>query len=78
MLRRRQSIGSLWRGPADKTTDLPRSVVLRKVSISASWHAIWGPHLIDAKRFDHAIDEALRATELEPNYFLAQHLEGET
>ena len=45
--------------------------------LNATWHAIWGAHLFDAKRFDQAIDEALRATELEPNYFIAQHLLGE-
>ena len=45
--------------------------------LNATWHAIWAAHLIDAKRFDQAIDEALRATELEPNYFVAQHLLGE-
>ncbi len=45
--------------------------------LNASWHAIWGAHLIDAKRFDQAIDEARAATELEPNYFVAQHLLGE-
>jgi tetratricopeptide (TPR) repeat protein len=37
--------------------------------LNATWHAIWGAHLFDAKRFDQAIDEGLRATELEPNYF---------
>ena len=45
--------------------------------LNATWHAIWGAHLFDAKRFDQAIDEGLRATELEPNYFIAQHLLGE-
>ena len=45
--------------------------------LNATWHAIWGGHLLDAKRFDQAIDECLRATELEPNYFIAQHLLGE-
>jgi eukaryotic-like serine/threonine-protein kinase len=45
--------------------------------LNASWHAIWAAHLIDAGRFDQAIDEALRATELEPNYFVAQQLLGE-
>ncbi len=46
--------------------------------LNATWHAIWGAHLIDATRFDQAIEEGLRATELEPNYFIAQHLLGET
>jgi TolB-like protein/predicted Ser/Thr protein kinase len=45
--------------------------------LNATWHAIWGAHLFDAKRFDQAIDEGLRATELEPNYYIAQHLLGE-
>ena len=45
--------------------------------LNATWHAIWGAHLFDAKRFDQAIAEGLRATELEPNYFIAQHLLGE-
>jgi serine/threonine-protein kinase len=45
--------------------------------LNATWHAIWGAHLIDAERFDQAIDAALKATELEPNYFIAQHLLGE-
>ena len=45
--------------------------------LNATWHAIWAAHLLDAKRFDQAIDEGLRATELEPNYFVAQHLLGE-
>ena len=45
--------------------------------LNATWHAIWGAHLYDAKQFDQAIDEALRATELEPNYFVAQHILGE-
>jgi TolB-like protein/predicted Ser/Thr protein kinase len=46
--------------------------------LNATWHAIWGAHLYDAKRFDQAIDEGLRASELEPNYFVAQHILGET
>src|SRR5262245_36343801 len=45
--------------------------------LNATWHAIWGAHLFDANRLDQAIDEGLRATELEPNYFIAQHLLGE-
>jgi TolB-like protein/predicted Ser/Thr protein kinase len=45
--------------------------------LNATWHAIWGAHLLDAKQFDQAIDEGLRAIELEPNYFVAQHLLGE-
>ena len=45
--------------------------------LNATWHAIWGAHLFDAKQFDQAIDEGLRAIELEPNYFVAQHLLGE-
>jgi tetratricopeptide (TPR) repeat protein len=45
--------------------------------LNATWHAIWAAHLFDAKRLDQAITEALRATELEPNYFLAHHLLGE-
>ena len=45
--------------------------------LNATWHAIWGAHLYDAEQFDQAIDEALRATELEPNYFIARHLLGE-
>ena len=45
--------------------------------LNATWHAIWAAHLLDAKRFDQAVDEGLRATELEPNYFVAQHLLGE-
>src|SRR4029450_10696500 len=45
--------------------------------LNATWHAIWGAHLLDAGRFDQAIEEGLRATELEPNYFIAQHLLGE-
>lgn len=45
--------------------------------LNATWHAIWAAHLLDAKRFEQAIDEGLRATELEPNYFVAQHLLGE-
>ena len=45
--------------------------------LNATWHAIWAAHLLDAKRFDQAIDEGLRATQLEPNYFVAQHLLGE-
>jgi serine/threonine-protein kinase len=45
--------------------------------LNATWHAIWGAHLFDAKRFDQAIDEGLRAIELEPNYFISQHLLGE-
>jgi eukaryotic-like serine/threonine-protein kinase len=45
--------------------------------LNATWHAIWSAHMLDAKRFDQAIDEGLRATELEPNYFIAQHLLGE-
>jgi tetratricopeptide (TPR) repeat protein len=45
--------------------------------LNATWHAIWGAHLFDAGRFDQAIEEGLRATELEPNYVIAQHLLGE-
>jgi eukaryotic-like serine/threonine-protein kinase len=45
--------------------------------LNATWHAIWAAHLLDAKQFDQAIDEGLRAIELEPNYFVAQHLLGE-
>ena len=45
--------------------------------LNATWHAIWGAHLFDAGRFDQAIEEDLRATELEPNYVIAQHLLGE-
>jgi hypothetical protein len=33
--------------------------------LNATWHAIWGAQLFDARRFDHAIDEGLRATALE-------------
>jgi len=39
--------------------------------LNATWHAIWGAHLFDAKRFDQAIDECLRATGL------AHHILGE-
>jgi serine/threonine-protein kinase len=46
--------------------------------LNATWHAIWGAHLYDAKRFDQAIEEGLRATELEPNYVVARHILGET
>ena len=45
--------------------------------LNATWHAIWGAQLFDARRLDQAIEEGLRATELEPNYFIAQHLLGE-
>jgi eukaryotic-like serine/threonine-protein kinase len=45
--------------------------------LNATWHAIWGAHLLDAKQFDQAIDEGLRAIAIEPNYFVAQHLLGE-
>jgi tetratricopeptide (TPR) repeat protein len=45
--------------------------------LNATWHAIWGAHLFDANRLDQAIDEGLRAIELEPNYFVAHHLLGE-
>jgi len=40
--------------------------------LNATWHAIWGAHLYDANQLDQAIAEALRATELEPNYFVAR------
>jgi tetratricopeptide (TPR) repeat protein len=45
--------------------------------LNATWHAIWGAHLFDAGRLDQSIDECLRATELEPNYHIAQHILGE-
>jgi tetratricopeptide (TPR) repeat protein len=45
--------------------------------LNATWHAIWGAHLFDAKRFDQSIDECLRAAELEPNYHIARHILGE-
>jgi tetratricopeptide (TPR) repeat protein len=46
--------------------------------LNATWHAVWATHLYDAKRFDQAIDEGLRATELDPKYFVARHILGET
>src|SRR5262245_9133685 len=38
---------------------------VRQDPLNTTWHAIWGAHLYDAQRFDQAIDEARRATELE-------------
>jgi hypothetical protein len=45
--------------------------------LNATWHGIWAAHLCHVKRFDQAIEAALRATELEPNYFVAQHILGD-
>jgi tetratricopeptide (TPR) repeat protein len=59
----------------DTATEMGRAV--QQDPLNATWHAIWAAHLFDAGRFDQAIDEGLRATELEPNYVIAQHLLGE-
>ena len=45
--------------------------------LNATWHAILAAHLIDTPRREQAIPAAMRATELEPDYFIAQHLLGE-
>ena len=59
----------------ESATEMGRAV--QQDPLNATWHAIWGAHLFDAGRFDQAIEEGLRATELEPNYVIAQHLLGE-
>ena len=59
----------------DSAAEMGRAV--QHDPLNATWHAIWGAHLFDAKRFEQAIDEGLRAVALEPNYFIAQHLLGE-
>jgi tetratricopeptide (TPR) repeat protein len=46
--------------------------------LNATWRAIWAAHLIHAARPADAIREALRATELEPHYFVAHQLLGES
>jgi eukaryotic-like serine/threonine-protein kinase len=45
--------------------------------LNATWHAILAAHLLDTPRREQAIPAAMRATELEPDYFIAQHLLGE-
>ena len=45
--------------------------------LNATWRAIWAAHLIHAGKPADAIREALRATELEPLYFVAHQLLGE-
>lgn len=45
--------------------------------LNATWHAILAAHLLDTTRPEQAVPAALRATELEPEYFIAQHLLGE-
>jgi serine/threonine-protein kinase len=45
--------------------------------LNATWHSILAAHLIDARRFDQAVEAALKATALEPGYFVAHQLLGE-
>jgi tetratricopeptide (TPR) repeat protein len=71
--------GSLYLGALgrfeDSTDQLRRAV--EQDPLNATWRAIWAAHLIHAGRPADAIREALRATEIEPEYFVAHQLLGE-
>jgi eukaryotic-like serine/threonine-protein kinase len=72
--------GSLYLGPLgrfEESTDQMRRAV-EQDPLNATWRAIWAAHLIHAGRPAVAITEALRATELEPHYFVAHQLLGES
>jgi TolB-like protein len=72
--------GSLYLGALgrfEESTDQMRRAV-EQDPLNATWRAIWAAHLIHAGRPADAIREALRATELEPQYFVAHQLLGES
>jgi eukaryotic-like serine/threonine-protein kinase len=72
--------GSLYLGALgrfDESTDQLRRAV-EQDPLNATWRAIWAAHLIHAGRPAEAVREALRATELEPQYFVAHQLLGES
>jgi serine/threonine-protein kinase len=71
--------GSLYLGALgrfEESTDQMRRAV-EQDPLNATWRAIWAAHLIHSGRLADAIREALRATELEPQYFVAHQLLGE-
>jgi eukaryotic-like serine/threonine-protein kinase len=71
--------GSLYLGALgrfEESTDQLRRAV-EQDPLNATWRAIWAAHLTHAGRPEDAIREALRATELEPEYFVAHQLLGE-
>jgi TolB-like protein/predicted Ser/Thr protein kinase len=71
--------GSLYLGALgrfEESTDQMRRAV-EQDPLNATWRAIWAAHLIHAGRPDKAIREGLKATELEPQYFVAHQLLGE-
>lgn len=72
--------GSLYLGALgrfEESTDQMRRAV-EQDPLNATWRAIWAAHLIHAGQPTAAITEALRATELEPQYFVAHQLLGES
>ena len=64
-------------GRFDESADQMRQAV-EQDPLNATWRAIWAAHLIHARRPEDAIRQALRATELEPSYFVAHQLLGES
>jgi TolB-like protein/predicted Ser/Thr protein kinase len=64
-------------GRFEESTDQMRRAV-EQDPLNASWRAIWAAHLIHAGRPADAIREAVRAAELEPQYFVAHQLLGES
>ncbi|HUE86170.1 MAG TPA: protein kinase [Vicinamibacterales bacterium] len=72
--------GSLYLGALgrfEESTDQMRRAV-EQDPLNATWRAIWAAHLIHAGRPEEAIREGLRAVELEPQYFVAHQLLGES
>ena len=72
--------GSLYLGALgrfEESTDQMRRAV-EQDPLNATWRAIWAAHFIHAGRPGEAIREGLRATELEPQYFVAHQLLGES
>ena len=51
--------------------------VVEQDPLNPTWHSILSAHLIDAGRFDEAVHAAERATEIDPKYFLAEHMLAE-
>jgi serine/threonine-protein kinase len=64
-------------GRFEESADQMRQAV-EQDPLNATWRAIWAAHLIHAGRPQDAIRQALKATELEPHYFVAHQLLGES